>query len=71
MTWVQEEAVACFPLWVFWIIFQELCEEYIDEVCTSHGSAWVSAFGFLYCSCGEDADVIGEIIAGDDGVVLC
>ena len=48
MAWVEEEAVATYPLWVLGVVLQVLAIEYVDEVCTTHGAARVSALCLFY-----------------------
>ena len=62
MAWVEEETIAAFVSHVLWIVLQELAVKYIDEVSTTHGTAWVSTLGLLDHSSSKDANVIGSLV---------
>ena len=42
VTWVEEEAVATFPVRILWVVNEELTVESVDEIGTAHSTTWVT-----------------------------
>ncbi len=59
---IKEEAVARLPCWILGIVLEEFREEYVDEISATHGTARVTALGFLDCCRRKDADVVGSFV---------
>ena len=55
---VEEETVASFPEWPVGVVGEVLAIKDIDEICSTHGSAWMAALGFLHRTYCKDADIV-------------
>ena len=59
---VEEETVTSRPEWISGIINQELREEHVDEIGSTHGTTGMTGLGLLNHRRSQDSDVVGCVV---------